>query len=361
MKSGSQTETIRTFLVLLLLVCGAGLLLPSDAGAVTLSVSSASGEPGETVEICVDMATEGDEVAGVQADMVWNPECAEINVTSCSPGDHDKPLHKSQRSNSRLRAILLALDNVDPIPDGSRLFCCDFRLLEGADAGPCRVTLQNVSTSDSVGNPAHTGSYAGAIMRPSSSSASGDASEPMQWGAEKTSIEDKVVSGGAPSQEAVVAVGGADTGQAATAPAGGAPLGAEVLGDMAQVEQLAAEPLVPERQEVRPAVEAPGTSFPSAKREVEAEVATKATVAATPAATAKATEEAPKATLTASKATVTAGTKQAERTPAKAKAAVVEKEKDESACQISARSSGAGTILLLLGGGALGVLRRRNH
>jgi hypothetical protein len=346
------------------LVCVAGILLASDAGAVTLSVSSAPGGPGDTVEICVDLATEGEEVAGVQTDVVWNPACAEVDVVSCRAGDHDKPLHKSQRSPSRLRAIILALDNLDPIPDGSRLFCCDFHRLEDGGEEDCRVSLQNVHASDSVGNRASTGSYAGAILSRGSPHAPAGMSDSgsMEAHVDTDPIQEKVVTGGAGSQAPVVAVGAAPSSESAGA--------VEVVAAAPEEESSRVEVQVNREAPVRAPAERPiedrdvlpsageAVAGPAGGDEEPAKKPAEAVAAPTAEQTRVESDKTPGVTLTPARATMTAVKTPTQPTPAKAKVVAEEKPKKESACQVATGTSSGGGILLLICGLALAGLRR---
>jgi hypothetical protein len=135
-------------------VClGLGMTAATRAEAASMSISSAQGRPGDTVNICVFLAAEGQQVAGVQGDLVSDPECALIDSSSCRKGSHEKDLHKAKLSPSRMRAIILALDNTEPIPDGAQLFCCDLLIPAETSATSCPVTMQAAAASDPSGHP----------------------------------------------------------------------------------------------------------------------------------------------------------------------------------------------------------------
>jgi hypothetical protein len=133
----------------LLVLAGAG----SPAGAVTLSVRSAEVErSGDAATVCVDFASEGSSVAGLQHDLVWDSGCAALVERSCQAAvGHGKKLSTNQRNPSTLSTIMLAFDNTDPIPDDSELYCCRFRLNLDRPGTACPVTIQNPITSDPHG------------------------------------------------------------------------------------------------------------------------------------------------------------------------------------------------------------------
>ena len=66
--------------------------------------------------------------------------------------DSKKPLHGNAPANmpSTYRALVFALDNVDPIRDG-KLYCCEYELTGGGDAC-CPVRFERLGASDPVGN-----------------------------------------------------------------------------------------------------------------------------------------------------------------------------------------------------------------
>jgi hypothetical protein len=123
----------------------------SRAAAVDLTLDAAKTAAG-TMQLCVGMQSGGEKVAGTQNDLVWDDSCAKLKANSCAAvPDSKKPLHGNTPANltSTYRALVFALDNVDPIRDG-RLYCCEFELSGGGDAC-CPVKLDRMGASDPVG------------------------------------------------------------------------------------------------------------------------------------------------------------------------------------------------------------------
>lgn len=138
-----------------LLASFALLLLPFAARAVTLSVTSATvSEPGDRARVCVTLETSGALVAGTQNDLVWDGTCATFVENSCVANpDHGKQLSMALLPGDDfvLRAIVLSLSDVDPIPDGE-LYCCSF-LVEVSRSGECcplRLTKVGASTPEGL-------------------------------------------------------------------------------------------------------------------------------------------------------------------------------------------------------------------
>lgn len=317
--------------------------------AASMSVSSAQGRPGDTVNICVDLASEGQEVAGVQADVVSDPQCALIDTSSCRKGSHNKDLHKAKLSPSRMRAIVLAMDNTEPIADGTRLFCCDFLIPEDTTTSNCPVTLQSPAASDSTGHALTARALAGAILIAGVSSGQpaggGQVSRPAAPGA------------------AVVAP------PAAGAPAEGSSSGQAVTGGVgAPKAPVVVAPVQPEQVPVA-AGEMPESAVPRAgEPQLTPTTGAGERTAATPRVEAVAT---PPGAATKVEAGVQPTTAEAQPTPATGPAATRPAHKvaalatpteraEESACQIVGAPSGSGmTEVLVLIGIVLGCLRGR--
>ena len=136
--------------------------LPIEA---TIAVGSATGEPGSTVPFDVTLQTTV-EVAGTQNDIAFdldariaandedepdctvNPAIMKLGTTfafqpvDCTPGV----------DCLSVRAIVLALDNLLPIPSGSVLFTCQVEIASDA-TGSYPLTCSNSAAGDPDGNP----------------------------------------------------------------------------------------------------------------------------------------------------------------------------------------------------------------
>lgn len=140
-------------------LAGAMLWAPA-ASAVVLRASDLAAAPGDTVEIAVSLASGSDRVAGVQNDLELTPPLFWAGDAPCAANPAiDKgatafAFGPCQRGGpcDRLRAIVIALDNVDPIPDGSELYRCRVAIDPAAPAGAYPVAVTNPGASDPEGN-----------------------------------------------------------------------------------------------------------------------------------------------------------------------------------------------------------------
>lgn len=135
------------------LVLGLAASLPaSRALGVYLTMDASKTDP-NTVQLCVGLDSGGQKVAGTQNDMIWDASCSNLKPNSCAAvPDSKKPLHGNTPPTlqSTYRALVFALDNVDPIRDG-KLYCCQFELTAPGD-GCCAVRFDRLGASDPVGN-----------------------------------------------------------------------------------------------------------------------------------------------------------------------------------------------------------------
>ena len=150
-------------------IVAATLCAPS-AGAVVLAAGDVQGAPGQTIEVPVFLDSGGERVAGTQndlevssplyldfdADCTVNPGIGKTGSFAVAPCD-DQP------DCQRVRAIVIALDNVDEIPDGSVLYRCRMTIGADAPAGLYRVRVTNGGASDPEGNALPTDGFAGRV------------------------------------------------------------------------------------------------------------------------------------------------------------------------------------------------------
>ena len=133
--------------VLVLALCGSA----TRALGAALTLDAAKTDSG-SVKLCVGLDSAGQKVAGTQNDLIWDAACANLKPNSCAAvPDSKKPLHGNTPPNlqSTYRALVFALDNVDPIRDG-KLYCCEFELTGKGDAC-CAVRFDRLGASDPVG------------------------------------------------------------------------------------------------------------------------------------------------------------------------------------------------------------------
>lgn len=143
-----MSTTLRSLAALTL---AALLAAPGAAHAVNLTLEATNSDAG-AVRVCVGLDSTGQKVAGTQNDLVWDGSCAALKATSCAAvPDSKKPLHGNTPPNlpNTYRALVFALDNVDPIRDGA-LYCCDYELTAKSDC--CAIKFDRLGVSDPVGN-----------------------------------------------------------------------------------------------------------------------------------------------------------------------------------------------------------------
>jgi hypothetical protein len=139
----------------------AGLLAATAAPAAVLRIDDGVGDAGATLEIAVTLAAGGDALAGLQNDLEvapplqWVPGSCVVNPgidkgnTSFSYGPC---FDSSEAGCGRVRAIVLAFDNVDPIADGAELYRCRLAIAGDAAPGAYGIRGTNALGSDAEGN-----------------------------------------------------------------------------------------------------------------------------------------------------------------------------------------------------------------
>lgn len=143
-----------------LVVC---LLSAWKVHAVVLDLTSTRDGHGDAVQICLDLASEGESVTEVEADLVWKADCVEFVPGSCAAGDHSKPIYELVRGNERLRVTVVATDvasgdGVDvvvpdktPIGENATLWCCSFRRKSELRTSKCSIGLENIAVRSAIG------------------------------------------------------------------------------------------------------------------------------------------------------------------------------------------------------------------
>src|SRR5262249_23704076 len=148
-----------------------GLAAGSARGAVTMQLTSANvSNPGDVGRVCVMLSTGGKQIAGTQNDLIWDGNCASLpDEHSCFvAGSHGKQLSAATRCGDFcLRAIIISLGDVNPIPDGP-LYCCNFQS-ESEGGGCCAINMTNAAASDPDGNAVGASGVGGKICTSGSS------------------------------------------------------------------------------------------------------------------------------------------------------------------------------------------------
>jgi MYXO-CTERM domain-containing protein len=119
-------------------------------GVVCVQVGTATGAPGSTVTVEVRMAGGNSNVAGLQNDDDFP---AGIQVTACSvdPAIH-KPATSFAMMGNTVRAIVLSLAGLAPIPDGATLYACDVTIEPSLPPGHYTIGCRNAGASDAQGH-----------------------------------------------------------------------------------------------------------------------------------------------------------------------------------------------------------------
>ena len=142
-----MTITSRSLAILALTAC---LAAPGSAQAVNLTMEATKSDGG-AVRVCVGLDSTGQKVAGTQNDLIWDGSCAALKANSCTAvPEAKKPLHGNTPPSlpNTFRALVFALDNVDPIRDGA-LYCCDFEMTANPEC--CNIKFDRLGVSDPVG------------------------------------------------------------------------------------------------------------------------------------------------------------------------------------------------------------------
>jgi hypothetical protein len=129
----------------------AATLFALPASAATLYTPPVNAQPGGSANVCVWMSGGNNEVAGVQMDLTWDPQCMLPASGGTRPKcrsnpDTGKTVQSALRGGSTLRAIMISFSDVEPIPDGE-LFCCEFRIVDNPKGSNCGLSFSNVIAS----------------------------------------------------------------------------------------------------------------------------------------------------------------------------------------------------------------------
>lgn len=134
--------------------------------AASLRVSSVASAAGARVTIAVTLQTDGALIAGTQNDLHFDG--VNISIAARLDGTPDCTVEPAIRKNgtafaflasdcagaacTTVRALVLALGNVDPIADGSALYQCTVEVAAGAANGAYPVSIDNIVMSGPQGN-----------------------------------------------------------------------------------------------------------------------------------------------------------------------------------------------------------------
>jgi Bacterial Ig-like domain (group 2) len=147
------------------MTCGTPTATPPPTptlAPITLVAGSTSGQPGEMVSFAVSMSAKGEKVWGVGNDLTFDPLTA-IAATadgepdcSANPQTHKmglfnfQPVGCSAGQCNRVRALVLSIMSMAPIPGDMVLYTCNVRIRDDAASGsyPLVVSRTDASTTD---------------------------------------------------------------------------------------------------------------------------------------------------------------------------------------------------------------------
>ena len=158
---------------------GATALLAASAQAVEIVVGNAEGDPGATVTVAVSLNTQEAQVAGTQNDIGFGADSG-IAIAAKANGKPDCSVNPEIDKGGTsfafqpagctagtdctgIRALVLALDNVSPIPDGSELYTCKVAIALDATAGDKTLANTNTGASDPDGQALATTGVDGTV------------------------------------------------------------------------------------------------------------------------------------------------------------------------------------------------------
>jgi hypothetical protein len=147
--------------------------------AASLRVSSVASAAGARVTIAVTLQAGGALIAGTQNDL--HVDGMNISIAAQPDGTPDCTVEPGIRKNgtafnfqtsdcvgavcTTVRALVLALDNVDPIADGSALYQCTVEVAPGAANGAYPLSIDNIIMSGPQGNiPARVSGIDGRVF-----------------------------------------------------------------------------------------------------------------------------------------------------------------------------------------------------
>jgi hypothetical protein len=105
----------------------------------------------------------GRQIAGTQNDLTWDGACATLREGSCRA---EPAIRKSlntafsPHSDFTLRALVVSITDVNPIPDGP-LYCCEFSA--DIDQGCCPIAITGGLASGPQGQKVDVGEIPGSI------------------------------------------------------------------------------------------------------------------------------------------------------------------------------------------------------
>ena len=136
------------------------LLLGYTGSAAELSIPSQTATPGQLIATTITLATEGDQISGLQFDLEWDAGLEVEVAVGRGLGGSGKLLYPAQQ-NARSVRLLFAGLNQGILPDGElmRVF-----IAVGPEAGSFQLKLTNLVGTSPGGDPVAIGASATTIL-----------------------------------------------------------------------------------------------------------------------------------------------------------------------------------------------------
>ena len=152
---------------LLVMAVAPRMAIAQGPGGVIIVVGETEGAPGDSVSFDVTLDTGGLEVAGTQNDIVFDPSTPIVAAENGNPQcwvnpdiDKSATAFRFQPAGCEdmgiglctgIRALVLSISNLDPIPDGSVMYGCDVAIATDAPAEIFPLVNDNVGSTDPEG------------------------------------------------------------------------------------------------------------------------------------------------------------------------------------------------------------------
>jgi hypothetical protein len=149
-----------------------------DGSGTRIIIGTATARPGELASVAVTLATDVD-VTGVQNDIASTPP---VRIAARANGRPDCELNPdfgvrggtafaflplgcdAATTCTGVRALVLALNNTEGIPDGSLLYTCAVAIPVDTPAGSYPLEIANVAAADPAGEPTEASGTSGAVI-----------------------------------------------------------------------------------------------------------------------------------------------------------------------------------------------------
>lgn len=140
---------------------------PSAASATgahpSIVLGTATGAPGQDVTLVATLHSAGSHVAATENDLTFDaanvsiakggkPSCrANAAIGKSATAFASRPNGCQGTGCTAVRALVLSMDNTDPIPDGATLYTCTLHISPSAPSGQYRIKTGGVTLSTPTG------------------------------------------------------------------------------------------------------------------------------------------------------------------------------------------------------------------